>query len=84
MFGFGECSPSLIITSLTVLDGTDEAQDAHQQVYGGEQHEAKFSHELLAGGAAFEGMKLFEDHQRKEGKFLSLCMMLLVTIDRPR
>ena len=45
----------------------DDAQDAHQQVYGEERHEGKLSHEVLAGGAAFEGMKLFEDHQRKEG-----------------
>jgi hypothetical protein len=49
---------------------SDEAQDAHKEVYGsgGYDNQAKFSHELIAGGAAFEGMKLFEDHQRKEGK----------------
>ena len=46
----------------------DENQDAHQQVYGDQQHEAKFSHELIGGAAAFEGMKLFEDRQRQEGK----------------
>ena len=46
-----------------------ESQDAHKQVYGdgGYENQAKFSHEIVAGGAAFEGMKLFEDHQRKEG-----------------
>ena len=52
-----------------------ESQDAHQEVYkkhGGYSnestaHEAKFSHELIAGAAAFEGFKLFEDHQRKQG-----------------
>ncbi|KAL2402362.1 hypothetical protein ABEF95_007639 [Exophiala dermatitidis] len=50
--------------------GWDESRDAHQQVYGngGYDNQAKFSHELVAGGAAFEGMKLFEDRQRKEGK----------------
>jgi hypothetical protein len=50
--------------------GWDDARDAHQQVYGdgGYENQAKFSHELIAGGAAFEGMKLYEDHQRKEGK----------------
>jgi hypothetical protein len=49
---------------------SDESRDAHQQVYGdgGYDNQAKFSHEIVAGGAAFEGMKLFEDHQRKEGK----------------
>ncbi|KAL6722348.1 hypothetical protein ACLMJK_001455 [Lecanora helva] len=58
--------------------GWDDAQNDHQRVYdndGGynqpEQHEGKWSHELLAGAASFEGMKLFEDHQRKEGKPVS-------------
>jgi len=51
----------------------DETRDAHQQVYGNDQYgddqnQAKFSHELIGGAAAFEGMKLFEDRQRKEGK----------------
>ncbi|KAJ9661553.1 hypothetical protein H2198_001933 [Neophaeococcomyces mojaviensis] len=48
----------------------DDSRDAHQQVYGEDQqpNEAKFSHELIGGAAAFEGMKLFEDQQRKEGK----------------
>lgn len=62
----GETSKAVFLTDCLLQSYLDEAQDAHQQVYGGE-HEAKFSHELLAGGAAFEGMKLFEDHQRKEG-----------------
>ncbi|KAI9824526.1 MAG: hypothetical protein M1826_007316 [Phylliscum demangeonii] len=54
--------------------GWDDARDAHQQVYsqddnrGGQEREGKFSHELVAGAAAFEGMKLFEDNQRKQGK----------------
>ena len=49
-----------------------DADDAHRQVYredGGEQHEGKLSHELIAGAASFEGFKLYEDHQRKEGEF---------------
>ncbi|MCJ1321798.1 hypothetical protein MMC17_008553 [Xylographa soralifera] len=56
--------------------GWDDAEQAHQQVYqqgGGydnpdPDNKGKFSHELIAGGAAFEGFKLYEDHQRKEGK----------------
>lgn len=53
---------------------TDDAQQSHQEVYdnnGGysqPDNQAKFSHELLGGAASFEAMKLFEDHQRKEGK----------------
>ncbi|KAK5196820.1 hypothetical protein LTR47_010315 [Exophiala xenobiotica] len=53
--------------------GWDDAQNAHQEVYGsgGYDNQAKFSHEVIAGGAAFEGMKLFEDRQRQEGKPVS-------------
>jgi len=53
---------------------TDDAQESHQEVYDNDggytepKHESHFSHELVAGAASFEGMKLFEDHQRKEGK----------------
>ena len=55
-----------------------ESQDAHEEVYqrnGGydQPNEAKFSHELVAGAASFEGMKLFEDHQRKEGQHHCKC-----------
>ncbi|KAL2013617.1 hypothetical protein VTN00DRAFT_1142 [Thermoascus crustaceus] len=50
--------------------GWDESRDAHKQVYG-EQHEAKLSHEIIAGAASFAGLKAFEDHQRKEGKTVS-------------
>lgn len=41
-------------------------EEHHEQVYG--NHEAKFSHELVAGAASFEAAKLFEDQQRREGK----------------
>lgn len=30
--------------------------ESHQEVYG-DQHEGKFSHELIGGAAAFEAMK---------------------------
>jgi hypothetical protein len=47
----------------------ETSHEANQQVYGDEQpREGKFSHELVAGAASFEAMKLFEDRQRKEGK----------------
>lgn len=45
--------------------------ESHQEVYDGENHEAKFSHELIAGAASFEAAKLFEDRQRREGKPVS-------------
>ncbi|KAI9759646.1 MAG: hypothetical protein M4579_002214 [Chaenotheca gracillima] len=58
--------------------GWGDSEDAHQQVYdngnGGPEnydHHAKFSHELVAGAAAFEGFRKFEDHKRKEGEVVS-------------
>lgn len=56
-------------TFADAIGPSGESQDAHEQVYGsgGYDNQAKFSHELIGGAAAFEGMKLFEDHQRKEG-----------------
>ncbi len=78
MFGFGWC---FTFTALSlarpvadpILCLPGESEDAHNEVYeqnGGYEnpnHEAKLSHEVLGGAAAFEGMKLFEDRQRKEG-----------------
>jgi len=47
--------------------GFDDAKDNYNQVYQ-DDNKAEFSHELLAGGASFMAMKMFEDKQRKEGK----------------
>lgn len=47
--------------------GFDDAKDSYQQAYQ-EDNKAELSHELLAGGASFMAMKMFEDKQRKEGK----------------
>ncbi|KAJ5947645.1 hypothetical protein N7466_000660 [Penicillium verhagenii] len=49
----------------------DHAERSHEEVYEqGQQyhHEAKFSHEAIAGAASFAGMKAWEDHQRAQGK----------------
>ncbi|KAJ5104603.1 hypothetical protein NUU61_001950 [Penicillium alfredii] len=51
--------------------GWGDSDNAHQQVYGEKKHESHFSHELIAGAASFEGMKAWEDHQRKQGKTVS-------------
>ncbi|KAI5365087.1 hypothetical protein Slin15195_G046240 [Septoria linicola] len=53
--------------------GFDEGRDNYQQVYENDSNDnkAEFSHELLAGGASFMAMKMFEDRQRKEGKPVS-------------
>lgn len=53
----------------------DHAEESHRQVYEqGEEyhHEAKFSHEAIAGAASFAGMKAWEDHQRKLGTSIPL------------
>lgn len=48
---------------LTLLD---EAKEKRDEVYG-DRHEGHLSHELVAGGAAFEAMKKWEDSQRRNG-----------------
>lgn len=47
---------------------TGDAKEARDEVYDGQPHESKMSHELLGSAAAFEGMRLWEQNQRKEGK----------------
>ena len=92
MFGWGKHVPhagypSIVLPSTIRFNADshvlDDAQDAHQQVYdqgGGydnPDNQAKFSHEVVAGAASFGAMKLFEDHQRKEGKtYISLSIPL--------
>ncbi|PPJ57301.1 hypothetical protein CBER1_09023 [Cercospora berteroae] len=46
--------------------GFDEGRDNYQQAYDND-NKAELSHEILAGGASFMAMKMFEDRQRKEG-----------------
>ncbi|EEQ38573.1 putative 3-hydroxy-3-methylglutaryl-coenzyme A reductase [Clavispora lusitaniae] len=50
--------------------GFGEHEESYNAVYG-EEHEGKFSHELVAGAASFGAVKLFEDRQRREGKPVS-------------
>lgn len=50
-----------------VRNRIDESENSHGQVYGGQPHEGKLSHELIAGAASFEAFKAFEDHRRAEG-----------------
>lgn len=50
--------------------GFGDHEESYNAVYG-EQHEGKFSHELLAGAASFGAAKVFEDRQRREGKPVS-------------
>jgi hypothetical protein len=43
------------------------AKDAYDQVYGGGRPQHQVTHELLAGAAAFEAMRMFEHHREREG-----------------
>ena len=43
------------------------AQSAYGEVYGQETHHSNWTHELVAGAAGFEAMKLYERHREREG-----------------
>jgi len=43
------------------------ARDAYDQVYGGGRPPHEMTHELLAGAAAFEAMRMYEHHREREG-----------------
>jgi Protein of unknown function (DUF3759) len=48
--------------------GSDHAQAAHGQVYGGGKSHGSITHELLAGAVGFEAMRMFEHHEERKGK----------------
>ncbi|KAI5288508.1 hypothetical protein KEM54_005158 [Ascosphaera aggregata] len=51
--------------------GWGEAEEHHKEFYNGqelEHHEAKFSHELIAGAASYEAMKAFNKHKEENGE----------------
>jgi hypothetical protein len=52
------------------LFGGHKPEDAHAAVYGG-THEGSFTHELLAGAAAFEAMRAYEKRREAEGEPVS-------------
>ena len=43
------------------------ARDAYDQVYGDGRPRHEVTHELLAGAAAFEAMRMYEHHREREG-----------------
>ncbi|KAK9383545.1 uncharacterized protein V2V93DRAFT_362083 [Kockiozyma suomiensis] len=51
--------------------GRNQNQDIYSNNYTPQQHEAKFSHEAIAGAASFAAFKAFEDKQRREGQPVS-------------
>ncbi|KAF9317760.1 hypothetical protein BG000_003904 [Podila horticola] len=53
-------------------------EDAHDQVYGGKTHHSSWTHEMIAGAAAFEAMKSYEgqaggSHQLSKEIFAGLA-----------
>jgi Protein of unknown function (DUF3759) len=43
------------------------AQDAYGQVYDDDRPRHEITHELLAGAAGFEAMRMYEHHREREG-----------------
>ena len=43
------------------------AQDAYDQVYDDERPRHEITHEVLAGAAGFEAMRMYEHHRENEG-----------------
>jgi hypothetical protein len=43
------------------------AQGAYDQVYGGGMPHDDVTHEILAGAAGFEAMRMYEHHREREG-----------------
>ena len=52
-----------------LIDFSNHA-DAHNEVMNA-PHKASLSHELIAGAAAYEAAKAYEDHVQKNGKELA-------------
>lgn len=47
------------------VDDSEEA--AYHDTLTNRPHEAKFSHELIGGAAAYEAMKAYEEHEARNG-----------------
>ena len=43
------------------------ARDAYEHVYDDERPRHEITHELLAGAAGFEAMRMYEHHREREG-----------------
>jgi hypothetical protein len=43
------------------------ANHAHDDVYGGRRPHHEVTHELLAGAAGFEAVRMYEHHREREG-----------------
>ncbi|KAJ6131345.1 hypothetical protein N7523_001805 [Penicillium sp. IBT 18751x] len=48
-------------------DESEEARHYNEFQNTPREHEAKFSHELIGGAAAYEAMKAYEDHEARNG-----------------
>jgi len=47
---------------------SDSQEAQHYDEYGNQKHDAKLSHELLAGAASFEAAREYEKHVEKNGQ----------------
>ncbi|KAJ5609083.1 hypothetical protein N7528_009650 [Penicillium herquei] len=46
----------------------DSEEARHHDQMSNSPHEAKWSHELIGGAAAYEAMKAYEEHEQRNGK----------------
>ena len=65
-----------MISLLTLSFRTDDsdqgrAYDQYNQGGVSQEHEASFSHELIAGAASYEAAKAYENHCERNGKDLN-------------
>ncbi|PHH60341.1 hypothetical protein CDD81_1826 [Ophiocordyceps australis] len=58
---------------MALFSSDSEQARAHDQVTN-KPHEAKWTHELLGGAAAFEAAKIYQDHEAKNGRPKSHAM----------
>ncbi|KAI9490344.1 hypothetical protein BDB00DRAFT_838110 [Zychaea mexicana] len=46
----------------------DHFGSQHEEFHGKEKHDGSFTHELIAGAAAFEAAKAYNEHREKNGE----------------
>ncbi|KAG2217404.1 hypothetical protein INT45_004862 [Circinella minor] len=46
----------------------DKFSSDHEEVHKEDKHEGSFTHELIAGAAAYQAAKAYNEHCEKEGK----------------
>jgi hypothetical protein len=64
--GLAACARSAMFWPMGLFDRLG-AEGAYDQVYGGGMPHHDVTHELLAGAAGFEAVRMYEHHREREG-----------------